>query len=249
MKIIGDTIFWYLVGKESVCFCDINEQLAISATFANLFEFSNLHHTIPDNNSLKKGLCALWNKSSDLILSSPVDYISIIDDPSCIPPNQDRHKILLEYTSQLANGQPVKPALQNAYSKYSALIFDYRQAMCKQMNDEIDKIVMANLRIGGARYIDFKKISRQLIASRIVSSTGIKSIPNHFDWSKIELLDAVLCRILKELKLMTTPFFDCDLTPIFQLGYVQPGDKVLIGDNCLRNLIIESGMKKYLLTG
>lgn len=247
MKLICDTIFWYLAGKGEFSFEDSHTRFDLLATFTNLFELSELERTLKNNHFVRKGLRTLWTQSSDIILLPPLDYLSMLVSPSNTKGFLDRHKVLLNYANLLANDRPTDLRTQTAFGEYIQAVSAQRAAHCKQINNQITVLAHSDSSRKGAKDIRHKKIGSKLLTSLMSGATGPDSFPNDFEWSEIELLEAVLTHVIKRLQLYSTPFVGCDLTSIFQLVYVRPGDKVLIAENCLRTLILESRMKKYLL--
>ncbi|GAJ07797.1 unnamed protein product, partial [marine sediment metagenome] len=89
-------------------------------------------------------------------------------------------------------------------------------------------------------------LNRNLISLFVSSQTNDNGLPNDFEWNKIELFEHTLKQYFMELETTDMKVQPNDWYDLFQLIYVQPGDKIWTRENRWKNLIIKAGMEKYL---
>ena len=87
------------------------------------------------------------------------------------------------------------------------------------------------------------------VLSDLVQNMSIPkySIPNDFDWDKIELFIKVFERFLKEIIMTKKVVKANDWYDVFNLIYVRKGDKYWTNEKYWLRLIDDSGMSRYLV--
>ncbi len=246
MKVICDTNIWYYVGDGTINPDDIKDKNKLIATYNNIDELSRTFNLIDNSDHVRNSIQAIFKYMSDVIYEQPLIYLKKLANPDFKYDIKKNLGQILEFTQLIANGHDLDKSKKEDYRKYCQQRYENLQEAAGFFNKEADKIRKKITDKKKHKEEDTIPLNRNLISFFVSTQTNDNGLPNDFDWNKIELFEHTLKYYFLELETTDMKVQPNDWYDIFQLIYVQPGNKIWTREKRWKNLIIKAGMEKYL---
>lgn len=275
MKIICDNNIWYSESQQVLN--QLKTQFVLVGTFSNLFELCTSEKHIEDylkRGLPKKAIRNLIKSSAGQDLEyffPPVLYLEYIMINTGRP-NDPRiaYSALFDFTAAIANGDRIRPEMEQAFKQWvdgensvfamwASLMDDVNLSMIQSLNsqDKIKSFIANELYSQTQTEIVWWAslcMNPQLLAdpnpeTNIELNKEMDIRLRSYDWAKIELFVRVYGQFRIELvrdksrKVEPNDFYD-----LWNLVYVQPGDKYWTHEKLWNRLIKELGLNDYLFT-
>lgn len=255
-KIIYDTNVWYDIAKGGAPVFP-NTGFPVHVTFCNIDEVAISANLVKDFDLLRQAIIAMMKNPESAIIENPAHYMIKLEDKNFSQPSfKDRYNDILSDTEAIANGQLTQDFFQDQE------IIDVIQ----KRKDELTSISeMLMISLEGIRTIDrevlktkqatkqkfwkadysylAKEIAKDLIKS--TSQTGYQ-ISDAFNWGQVELFISVFEQYIKDYIISNRKMQSNDWYDLWNLVYVQPGDKYYTYEKHWLMLINRAKMDHYL---
>ena len=150
----------------------------------------------------------------------------------------------LEFTSLIAKGYSINK--KEEFKKFCQKRKKELETTSLFFNSEAEKIKNKIKNKEAHRNVDARPINRKLINLFVNSMTNDNGLSEDFDWGQVELFENVFMHYLIDLETGAKKSKSSDWNDLFQLIYVQPGEKYWTKDAYCIELIKKARMQKYL---
>lgn len=246
MKTICDLNIWRKWEKREI---DENKQLPISsqlvATYINIFEFANSNLLFSDYKTARNVIRIIMKVPAYTIFDNPFMYLIKLDDPNFTYDVEKENEFILQFTTLIANDNEIKDEklLREIISKNKEPLKEFTR-IANELAQEVKSKIL--------NYKEHRKNgiieSNRLLISKMVEINTKKKLSPDFDWNKIEFFENVFKEFTLEMETNGKKMTENDLADLFQLIYVQPGDKFWTTDKPLIQYIRKANMDKYLIS-
>lgn len=244
--IICDTNIFYGIGDGSIDLSKINSKSKLGVSQINLQELT-ITYTILNNEALvRNAIRSSFRYHQIERFEPPLIYLKQLSDKSYYYDTKREQSQFLEFTSKIANGYSIDKDKKVKFTSVCKQREDDLKTAAAFFNNEAAKIKPKIKDKKRHRLEDPTKLNRSLINLFVTSITKDKGISTSFKWEKIELFENALREFLFELETGAKKVTPNDWNDLFQLIYVQPGEKYWTKEKYWIQLIKKAGMQKYL---
>jgi hypothetical protein len=244
-KVVCDTNIWYKIGNGLVPIP--GEEFVLVGTFLTTLEFSKTKNLIKNIEFVRRGIQAIMKYAKYSMNHVPplIHVKKLLDPKYCflISPN---YKSTLEFLRKIAIGHDIAEDMATSFELEMDEEKNGLHEVAQFLNSfavEIKKRIKNKVK---HKNEDVTIENRKLIADFVSRSIGQEETLEAFDWSRIELFEAVLNLAFKKAELGAMKFVANDFTDLFMLLYVQPGMQYWTDDGKWLEIINEAGMGHYL---
>lgn len=247
MDIICDTHIWYLIGDNSIDLTVLDPNDKLIANYNNIDELSRTQNllSLPDY-TIKAIQSVCKHSSNHAIIDAPFIYLKKLSNPDFKYDMSYDIYPMIEFFNRIANGDTIIPEKEEEFKQMSEARKADLKAAAEAMNNEAARIKKA---LGKKELLTREERIphvRELISYYVSLQSEDDGLSKDFDWTQIELFENVMLDVYMKMEKGALTLKPNDWYDMFLLAYVKPENKVWTREVKWKNLIIDSGMEKYL---
>ncbi|MFN8393849.1 MAG: hypothetical protein U0176_04160 [Bacteroidia bacterium] len=195
----------------------------------------------------RKGIQAIMRHSKNSMNHTPpLLHLKSLQDPKFEYHLTDNHKAIMEFLRRIAYGSTIADDKRVSFEEEIDIEKDGLHVVADHLNKSALDIKSRIKNNAQHRKEDTTTGNRTLIEYLVSEATEESEDFSDYDWKQIELFEAVLNHVLKEVEVGSKKFKANDFVDLFMLLYVQPGMLYWTDDKKWLSLIREAGMGHYL---
>jgi len=257
VKVICDTNIWYYLSDGTIKAEELKNYCLI-ATFYNFDELNSTPKTVKDFSKVQVAAKAIIDNSCDQYLENAILYLTRL----IYRFHEDK---LYHYNLGMRNWNEIrllgklpsdfKPSVEisKLYERNIEMKTNESEAVSAIENSLADQVRKQSRKLWRENKTKYFKSSLRGIIYLLNNflagySDGKAQLTKDFDIKKIELFITAFVYYYKNLEVGTMKAQPNDMYDLFNMIYVQPGNKYFTRDKRWVNIISEAGLSNYLLT-
>lgn len=246
IKIICDTNVWYGLGDGTISISEIIARSSLVAIQVNIREFTFTYNLLNNEDLARNAIKAAFKYHSIERFEPPLIYLKKLSDRKYSYNTKKEQSQFMVFTSLIARGHSIDDKRKSDFKKVCDNVKSNLESATVLFNTEAEKIHIKIKDKKKHRSADTLELNRGLINLFVQNVTKDHGLDEKFDWRKIELFEYVLKEVLFDLETGAKRMTVKDWMDLFQLIYVQPGEKYWTRENYWLEQISKVGMTKYL---
>ncbi len=238
--IICDTNIWYNIGRKSINVEPFENRLCFHyLTVGELLSTEKLLYSPEDHREAVSSLFS-YGKYSDSHMFPVFDHIHHLYNESYSYSESVIGNMLTNL--KLLSWVGLPDEIRSEYSTKGDKVRELQEMESSKINNYSKEIKSVMCQF---KKHDYTHEIREIIIKNVNLSANDNVMDMHFDWTKLELLEATMKESSKKLN-SGLIFKNNDWNDLLQLAYVQPGNQYWTKEKRWKRIITDSGMEHYL---